>query len=332
MRRPFALLLVAAAAGLVACGSPEAGGGAADSPDGTLFVLDRREDRVLVVDAAGGRIEVVRPRGLAKCGARMHVVGGQLVYVGFTRRASYAYALDPARPGAPRRLGTAHEVIPSRTPGRVWLAKIPRCRNVWRLRNLHEITVGGTITRRVRARVPGISLVAALDRGLLLAARSGGLVAWSPESKRILWRERRSFALAAGGELVAWCRPHGCRAIRITDLKSGRERLVSPPPGWSFRQAFTGALSPGGSVLAVPATDRSEVPRMALIDTRSGQVTPVKGSRLDQTFAAPAWSPGGWLYWGAGKGRLMAHRPGLDGAVALPLKLRHAVLGLAAGR
>ena len=304
----------------------------ADSPDGTLFVLDRREDRVLVVDAASGRIEVVRPRGLAKCGPRMHVVGGRLVYVGFTRRASYAYSLDPRRPRAPRRLGTAHEVIPSRSPGRVWLAKIPRCRNVWRLRHLHEMTVGGTISRRVSGQVPGISLIAALDRGLLLAARSGGLVAWSPESKRILWRERRSFALAARGELVAWCRPHGCRAIRISDLKSGRERLVSPPPGWSFRQAFTGALSPGGSALAVPATDRSGVPRMTLIDTRSGRVTPVNGSRLDETFAAPAWSPGGWLYWGAGKGRLMAYRPGLDEAVALPLRLRHAVLGLTAGR
>ena len=35
---------------------------------------------------------------------------------------------------------------------------------------------------------------------------------------------------------------------------------------------------------------------------------------------------------GAGKGRLIAYRPGLDGAVALPLSLRHAVLGLAAGR
>ena len=67
------------------------------------------------------------------------------------------------------------------------------------------------------------------------------------------------------------------------------------------RQAFTGALSPGGSVLAVPATDRSEVTRMALIDTRSGQVSPVKSSRLHQTFAAPAWSPGGWLYWAPGK-------------------------------
>ena len=78
--------------------------------------------------------------------------------------------------------------------------------------NLHEITVGGTITRRVRARVPGISLVAALDRGLLLAARSGGLVAWSPESNRVLWRERPSFPLAAGGELVAWCRPGSGRS------------------------------------------------------------------------------------------------------------------------
>jgi hypothetical protein len=42
MRRHSALLLVAAAAGLAACGSPEAG---APARTGTLFVLDEREDR-----------------------------------------------------------------------------------------------------------------------------------------------------------------------------------------------------------------------------------------------------------------------------------------------
>ena len=329
MRRSCALLLVAAAAGPAACGSPEAG---APASEGTLFVLDRREDRVLVVDAASGRTRVVRPRGLAKCGPRMYVVGGRLVYVGFTSRASYAYALDPRHGGAPRRIGTAHEVIPSRAPGRVWLAKVPRCRNVWRLRSVHETTVDGAVTRRVGGGVPGIGLIAALDRGLLLHGRRGGLVAWSPGSRRILWRKRRAFALAAGGERVAWCLPHGCRAIRVTHLATGRGLLVPPPAGLSFREAYQGALSPDGSLLAVPAASSAGVPRVALIDTVSGRVTTVRGSRLDRAVPALAWSPGGRLFWNAGKGRLMAYQRGSSEAVTLPVRLRHAVLGLAAGR
>jgi hypothetical protein len=328
MRRSCALLLLAAAAGPAACGSPGAG---APAPSGTLFVLDRREDRVLVVDAGSGRTRVVRPRGLAKCGPRMYVVGGRLVYVGFTRRASYAYALDPRRSGGPRRLGTAHEVIPSRLPGRVWLAKVPRCRNVWRLEAVHEATVDGSVTRRVRGGVPGIGLIAALDRGLLLHGRSGGLVAWSPGSKRSFWRKRRAFALAAGGERVAWCLSHGCQAIRITHLGSGHELRVPAPARLSFRHSFQGALAPDGSLLAVPAESRAGAPRLALIDMSGGRVTTVRGARLDQAMPALAWAPGGWLFWNAGKGRLMAHRPGAA-AVTLPVRLRHAVLGLAAGR
>jgi hypothetical protein len=328
MRRPCALLLLAAA-GLAACGSPEAG---APAPTGTLFVLDRREDRVLVVDAASGRTRTVRPRGISKCGARLSVAGGRLVYLGYTRRASYAYALDPHRSGDPTRLGTAHELIPSSAPGRVWLAKVPRCRNVRRLRTLHEATVDGTVTRRVRADVPGLGLIAALDRGLLLHGRRGGLVAWSPGSRRVLWRKRRAFALAARGDLVAWCLSHGCRSIRVTRLASGRELRVPPPAGLSFRHAFEGALSPDGSLLAVPAASPAGTRRLVLIETASGRVTTVAGAGLGRDFGALSWARGGWLFWSAGHGRLMAHRRGSQRAVMLPLRLQHPVLALAAGR
>jgi hypothetical protein len=302
----------------------------ARGPEGTLFVLDRREDRVMVVDAAGGVTRTVRPRGLAKCGPRMYVRGGRLVYVGYTRNASVAWALDPRRGRSPTRLGSAHEVIPSATPGRVWLAKVPRCRNVNRLRMLHEVTVSGRITRRVRARVPGVGLIAPLHRGLLLFGPSGGLVAWNPGSRRVLWRERRAFALAAGDELVAWCLSHGCREIRITDLASGRVRRVAPPAGLSFRSTFEGALSPAGAWLAVSATSGNAA-RLTLVDTATGRAHTVPGSRIDRDFRQVAWSPGGWVFWSAGHGTLMAYRPGTDRAVTLPVKLRHEILGLTAG-
>jgi hypothetical protein len=327
MRRPSAVLLLAAA-GLAACGSPEAG---APAPSGTVFVLDRREDRLLTVDAASGRTRVIRPRGLAKCGARIHAVGGRLVYLGYTRRASYAYALDPRAGGEPRRLGTAHELIPSRTPGRVWLAKVPRCRNVWRVRALHEVTLGGRVTRSIRGDVPGIGLIAALDRGLLLHGRRGGLVVWRPGSTRRMWSRRRAFALAAGGDVVAWCPSHGCRSIRLTHLESGGTLRMPPPRRLSLSQVFEGALSSDGSLLAVPAATSRGARRLVLIETASGRASTVARSRVDRDFGAIAWAPGGWLFWSAGHGRLMARRPGSERAVTLPVRLPHPVLALAAG-
>jgi len=327
--RPCAhLLLVAATAGLAGCGAQPGAG--ARGPEGTLFVLDRREDRVMVLDAAGGATRTVRPRGLAKCGPRMYVRGGRLVYVGYTRRASVAWALDPRRGRSPTRLGSAHEVIPSATPGRVWLAKVPRCRDVNRLRALNEVTLSGRITRRVRARVPGVGLIAPLHRGLLLFGPSGGLVAWNPGSRLVLWRERRAFALAAGGEVVAWCLSRGCREIRITDLRSGRVRRAAPPAGLSFQNTYEGALSPSGGLLAVPAT-AGKAGRLALVDTATGRAGTVPGSQIDRNFRQVAWSPSGWVFWSAGHARLMAYRPGTDRAVTLPVKLRHQILGLAAG-
>lgn len=252
------------------------------------------------------------------------------MYIGYTRRASYAYALDPRRGGKPRRLGAAHEVIPSATPDRLWLAKFPRCRSWKRLPAVHEVTVDGAVTQRVHGGVPGIGLIAALDRGLLLHGPSGGLVAWDPESRRVLWRKRRAFALAAGGELVAWCHPHGCRAIRLTSLDGGRALTVPAPAGLSFRQAFRGALSPDGSLLAVPAADGKRVVRVALIDTAGGVVTVVPRSRLEDVPAF-AWTPEGRLYWSAPKGRMMGHRPGSQRSPAVPVRLRPPVMGLTAG-
>ena len=90
--------------GSSACGSPEAGGGAADSPDG--HPVRARPARGPRARRGRGRAGGTRGRPAPRAGqVRSRACtwsGGRLVYVGFTPRASYAYALDPARPGGAR--------------------------------------------------------------------------------------------------------------------------------------------------------------------------------------------------------------------------------------
>jgi hypothetical protein len=331
MRRALGGLLLAGI-GLAVLGAAGSGSepGGSSRPEGTLYVVDRREDRVVVVDAATSGLRALRPPGLTKCGQGLHTTADRVVYIGYTRAASIAFALDPARPRRPKRLGGAHDLVPSRTPGRVWLAAIPRCRNVRSLRSVREVTMDGQVTSRSRGPVPGIDLIGAVEGGLVLQRNAGGLVAWNPSSGRILWRRRKAFALASAGRVVVWCPLRGCaRGIHISDLQGG-SRLVRPT-SLSFANSFTGALAPDGSALAVPVETPSGAGRLALVDTGTGRVETVPRSRLSENFPVIAWSPDGWVFFNAGGGTIMAHRPGAEGTVELRARLPREILQLAAG-
>ena len=60
---------------------------------------------------------------------------------------------------------------------------------------------------------------------------------------------------------------------------------------------------------------------VVLVDTRSGTVTAVPGTRTGRTYSQLAWASTGWLFIGGRRGRILAYRPGAPRAVRLPLRL-----------
>jgi hypothetical protein len=140
---------------------------------------------------------------------------------------------------------------------------------------------------------------------------------WDPKTREVTLRVSGSFPADTHGNLVAWC-GEPCPRFHITDARSGETTRVRPPAGFSFQATYDGAFSPDGSLLALPmhsdrgdrGRDQKERWRVALVDAGSGTARLIRGSVLDPTYQAMAWSASGArLFFGAGGGRIMGYRP-----------------------
>jgi hypothetical protein len=231
---------------------------------------------------------------------------------------------------APQRLGKAWYFLPSATEGRIWLTFLDEDspETVRDLKSVVEITVRGRVT--VRSAVPppcrGPTIVAAVEGALLCQhGRTGRLRAFDPASGKVLRELPGAFAMGTHGRLVAWCGPR-CRALHITDIGTGRDRVVSPGSSFRFIATYDGAFSPDGSLLAVPVSGR----RVALVDLATGTARTLDGSRVAGVYRHLAWSSSGELFFTASDGRIMSYRPGSARPYLLPVRLDAPILGLAA--
>lgn len=345
------LLLAGGAAVLLDSGPGERPTGATNDrkgrvtplPDAKLFVqLLEYGEPIAVVDVATSKFRLrddLRTAG-GDPPYRLYRTGNRLVYFG----PGGTYAIDLDVDGAPQKLGKAWYFIPSATEGRVWLTFLDEDspETVRDLESVVETTVRGRVTVRSKARPPcrGPTILAAAE-GALLCQYGRALRVFDPASGEVLLELPGSFVADTHRRLVAWWanrRPGHSPALHITNIGTGRDRVVSPGDSFRFTATYDGAFSPDGSRLAVPVRARRTAgePRtrgrwqVALVDVVRGAAQAIDGSRLPASYHKLAWSSSGDLFFTAGEGRLMAYRPGSHRPRLLPVRLDAPILGLAA--
>ena len=325
MVRPRILVAVALAA-LPACGG-EAPRAAAphkvvsERPAGTLVYVSG-SNRLTAIDVASGRRRVRTVASLAACGPQLHVTAGRVVFAGLQKGRTTVYSAPLALDGPPVRLGSAHVYVPSATAGRMWLAGVDCDRST--MVGVREVTVDGRVTVESRRRVPGSWVAAAVREGLVVQ-RGRRLSVWDPRTGRTVRRLRLEAVTETRGDLMLGCTAR-CHHIAVADAATGRTVVAR-----GRRLDLGGRLSPDGSLLA---TTRLQHRRwsVALVDTRTGATSILRGARTGRTYPQVAWAASsGWLFIRGRGGRLLAYRPGSQRAVRLSLRLPPEAVSLAAG-
>ena len=316
-RRPW-LILGAVAAGLLAMRAvapfvapPASGGGTAPArvaaarpatlaeATGTILLLGA-EDRLLRVDPDHRRVWPVSLPGGAAAGDGGLIQGdGVVVAV----RGGAAYAV-PGRPGrAAARLGLASYALASSRPGRAWLVDQTGDPDRWF--RAREVALGRSGTARPAPATLPLDQrpVTGTSGGLLVqvAGVGGGLAVWDRRTGRLSRRLAGAQAPAvvvASGRMAAWVEES---ALHLTDLSTGRDRVVSPPPG-SDGFAAPGAFSPDGRMLAsVTQAGFSTRPALALVAVDRASAVRVSGSDgalADRCSPCLAWAPAGdWVFF-----------------------------------
>jgi hypothetical protein len=186
--------------------------------------------------------------------------------------------------------------LPSARPDRVWVVDLDPKASA---RAVREVTVGGVTTVHA-ARVPGGQWpLGAVDEGLLLQAGNGnGVDVWDPITQRVVRRLRpvQNILGAATGHLVTACSDFWCGGLRITDVRTGADRVIRAPSGLQF-EPWEAAFSPGGDLLAVPVREPGQAgtePRhLALVDVARDRLAVIPGSRVPAGYTLVAWSADG---------------------------------------
>jgi hypothetical protein len=196
------------------------------------------------------------------------------------------YIADGSRNAS--RLGAADFVAPAATTGAVWLisyhvgAVMPATRATAQEFNASGAALGP------RRRLPrGYVIAQGTAAGLLLVpefARKGPVSyqLWEPGTRRV----SRSFqiVIAVSPDEIAWMPVCTARCfVHVLNLGGGRGRVI-PLPGRS--QAYAGAFSPDGRLLAlqmtarVGATGRVEATRLVVAAVAGGRLTAVPGTTI----------------------------------------------------
>jgi len=209
------------------------------------------------------------------------------------------YIADGSR--AANRLGAADFVAPAATTGTLWLvsyragAFMPATAGT-----AQEFSVSGTALGPRRRLPPGYVVDQGTNSGLLLVpelARGGGVryQLWEPSTGRI----SRSFqnVIAVSPDEIAWMPACTARcAVHVLNLKGGPGRVI-PLPGRI--QAYQGAFSPDGSLLALLVTarigagGRATANQLVVTGVTSGRLTAVPGTTIGSGVGVDfGWQPG----------------------------------------
>jgi hypothetical protein len=306
------------------------GGGERDSPSvgsppkATLFLAGDGE--LIVLDADAGRAEGRPLSELAPGDPPYRIARRENELVLWGRDT---YVLDPDLRSSPRRLGDSWFFIPSVKTDRVWLAVLDPAspETVRALATLREVSLDGRVTFPAVRPPGGRWPVAAVGDELVFEDRRGGLELWNPATGEFTRRLPGAARGPSHGNLLAWCEDEG-RILHVSDVASGREQTVAPPPGVGAFDCWNGAFSPDGRSLAVPAAagEGYEAERaLTIVDLASGVARTVEASTVDPGYVFVAWSSGGeqvFLSGGERERQLLQYRPGEQRALPLAVDVQ----------
>jgi hypothetical protein len=176
--------------------------------------------------------------------------------------------------------------------------------------------------------VPRGWLAGAVEDGLVIQRRRT-LAVWDPQTRANGRRLPLEAVADTHGNRLIGCRPSRCRELVIVDAGTGDQVPVRPKR--PYRLDLGAEFSPDGALLAAPAVANRRW-SVALADTRDGTTTIIPGSQTGRAYPALSWAASsGWLFFRAGGERIMAYRPGVPRAVALPFRLPRRALAFMAG-
>jgi len=249
--------------------------------------LPRRDNGYQLIRVAGGWAALPFPGDGVSCGNCA------------PRPIPAYYIADGSREAS--RLGAADFVAPAATSGAVWLvsyhagAVMPATRAT-----AQEFSVSGAALGPRRRLPRGYIIDQGTTAGLLLVPESAGKSAvpyrlWEPGAPRVSHSFPNVIAVSPGE--IAWMPVCTERCVvHVPNLDGGRDRLI-PLPGRC--QAYAGAFSPDGRLLAlqvtarVGASGRVEATRLVVADVAGGRLTAVPGTTIGAGIGVDfGWQPG----------------------------------------
>jgi hypothetical protein len=276
--------------------------------------LPRRDNGYQLIRVTGGWAALPFPGNGARCGGNCA-----------PRPLPVYYIADGSREAS--RLGAADFVAPAATAGAVWLVSYPAGAVMHATAGTaQEFTVSGAALGPRRRLPRGDVIDQGTAAGLLLVpelTRAG-------TARYRLWRPgtgwaSRSFpnVIAASPHEIAWAPACTARCtLHILSLAGGPSHVIALP---GRSQAYAGAFSPDGRLLALQVTARiaadghAATTRLVVASVASGRLTAVPGATIGSGIGVEfGWQPGtGWLVadlsvqdawqvavWRPGKGRL----------------------------
>jgi hypothetical protein len=266
--------------------------GGPDRPvDGRLLL--GTDDGLFRADLATGAVRALTVGGTSAWrAADRRLVGHHRTVVVIRDGVAYALSSTLDRPAV--RLGRASFAVASKRADRVWLVEQAPDPDRWF--TVREVGLDGTPISPAATLPLGRTPRAGVAGGLLISTigEPAGLVIWEPATGRTrpLAPGDASFVAARGG-LVAWSA--GGR-LHLTELPSGRDRVIVGPPGMAGFDAV-GEFSPdGGTLAALTVPQTSGASAVALVDVRRASVRQVEGSAGALSGGCDpclSWSPAG---------------------------------------
>ena len=267
-------------------------------PRGTALRLALGGQRPAWLWATTGRTEPIGGLPRRDSGYQLIRVGGGWAALPFpgngpwcancAPRAVPVYYIADGSREASGRLGTASFAAPAATTGAVWLVSYHAGAHMpTTAATAQEVSVSGAALGPRRRLPRGYVIDQGTSAGLLLApgpARPGvaRYQLWEPGSRRVSrWLPN---VIAASPDEIAWAPPCAARCtVHVLNL-GGRPGRVIPLPGRS--QAYQGAFSPDGTLLALLVTarigagGRPVANRLAVAAVATGRLTAVPGTTI----------------------------------------------------
>ena len=231
-------VLVIAALGYAAAtqtSSTKVATGPGRSPADQFIVVDDGSGRTTLINSNSGSTRVVElpHRTGGDFPYAILATGGYFVYVG----SDGTWATPANLKGSPRNLGSASYIVPSSTPGRVWLVTDTTSGQSAPAR-AQEVAVDGRYRGPVRSVPSGDAVVTGATGGVVLDTTDGAAL-WNPGTGQFsptIVGAHRSNLIDVQGSKLAWvgCATGGaCTTVHVADLASGHSRDYSAPPGTS---------------------------------------------------------------------------------------------------